>query len=188
MDPFSTQTVRELLDGYPLTNLDAGTPRDAVHAKLKSLTVESLFDPRAVKDREVAACCVSGLWLWHNYLDESHKISQEIETSAGSAWHGIMHRREGDFWNANYWFARVNDEALFSGVAEEFTHLGFDVAALPPRLSKLVQARKWSASDFTNEVQAVLKVNRTDEVDAALRLATAEWRCLFRGCWGAAIR
>jgi hypothetical protein len=39
-----------------------------------------------------------------NALDECHQTFQEIQTFSGSYGHGMMHRREGDFWNANYWF------------------------------------------------------------------------------------
>lgn len=49
----------------------------------------------------------AGLYLWNGALEESHRISQEQETPPGSYWHGIMHRMEGDYGNANYWFARA---------------------------------------------------------------------------------
>jgi hypothetical protein len=52
---------------------------------------------------------LSALWLWHDYLDESHIISQKIDTPTGSFWHAIMHRREGDFSNSKYWYARCAD-------------------------------------------------------------------------------
>ena len=45
----------------------------------------------------MAACCLCGLWLLHDFLDESHSLSQEITTDTGSYWHGIMHRREPDY-------------------------------------------------------------------------------------------
>lgn len=53
-----------------------------------------------------ADALLSGLWLWHDWLDESHTLSQSIGSSTGSFWHAIMHRREGDFSNAKYWYAR----------------------------------------------------------------------------------
>src|SRR5208282_3154263 len=43
---------------------------------------------------------LAGLWLWHDGLDESHRISQGLSSPAGSFWHAIMHRREGDFSNS----------------------------------------------------------------------------------------
>lgn len=37
-------------------------------------------------------------------LEEAHALFQEIDSFLGSYGHGMMHRREGDFANANYWF------------------------------------------------------------------------------------
>lgn len=51
--------------------------------------------------------CMAGLWLLAGDLDASHEISQSDHSPEGSFWHGIMHRREGDFSNAKYWFRRV---------------------------------------------------------------------------------
>jgi hypothetical protein len=47
---------------------------------------------------------MAALWLYADELDRSHQLSQGISTSEGSFWHGIMHRREGDFSNSKYWF------------------------------------------------------------------------------------
>ena len=63
--------------------------------------------------------CLSGLWLLAGDLDRSHSISQDIDNCEGSFWHGIMHRREGDFANAKYWFRRVgNEHPVFAQLAE----------------------------------------------------------------------
>src|SRR5690606_38969416 len=45
----------------------------------------------------------AGLWLYIDELDRSHVVSQTIDDATGSYWHGIMHRREGDFGNSHYW-------------------------------------------------------------------------------------
>ena len=58
-----------------------------------------MFQPQTVRDRDMAATCRSGLWLYHDFLDEAHTISQEIETPEGSYWHALVHRREPDFSN-----------------------------------------------------------------------------------------
>lgn len=64
---------------------------------------------------------IAGLWLYADELDRSHSVSQEILTPEGSYWHGIMHRREGDFSNSKYWF--YNSGSLPN-------RLGLDPAAL----------------------------------------------------------
>lgn len=56
--------------------------------------------------------CESGLWLLAGDLDRSHQISQENHSVLGSFWHGIMHRREGDFGNSKYWFAKVGNHEV----------------------------------------------------------------------------
>ena len=59
---------------------------------------------------------VAGLWLYVDDLNRSHEVSQGIQTPIGSVWHGIMHRREGDFWNSKYWFNRAGKPSLLAGL------------------------------------------------------------------------
>ncbi len=68
--------------------------------------------------RQQSSLANAGLWLLAGHLDESHQISQSIETPEGSFWHGIMHRREGDYWNAKYWFRRVGRHPVLTELAK----------------------------------------------------------------------
>jgi len=65
--------------------------------------VESIVDNPLVTGTHLAAA----LWLYVDDLGRSHALSQGVEDSTGSYWHGIMHRREGDFSNSHYWFNKV---------------------------------------------------------------------------------
>lgn len=56
---------------------------------------------------------IAGLWLYVDDLDRSHAVSQGMEDATGSYWHGIMHRREGDFSNSHYWMRRAGRHELF---------------------------------------------------------------------------
>ena len=64
---------------------------------------------RLITDPAIAGnpALVAGLWLYVDELDRSHHVSQSIDNATGSFWHGIMHRREGDFGNSHYWFRKV---------------------------------------------------------------------------------
>jgi hypothetical protein len=77
---------------------------------------------------------VAALWLLAGDLEQSHTISQSLETPLGSFWHGVMHRREGDYGNAKYWFRRAGKLACF------------------PELSKAVQEDPQTASLMPNSV------------------------------------
>jgi hypothetical protein len=46
-------------------------------------------------------------------LDGCHRVFQEVSSDLGSYWHGMMHRREGDFDNARYWFRRAGSLPVF---------------------------------------------------------------------------
>ena len=48
--------------------------------------------------------------LWYDGKDNwdmSHDIAQEIHDNNGSWIHAYLHRKEGDQWNANYWYQRA---------------------------------------------------------------------------------
>ncbi len=92
--------------------LDAGMPNEAVETRLTRLEIDDEREGDAPADRNMAEACLAGLWLLHNQLDRSHRLSQEIHTPTGSLWHAIMHRREGDYDNAKYWLRQVGDHPV----------------------------------------------------------------------------
>ena len=108
-----------------LPDLGPGEPNCSAHAALKAIQVEQHFPN--LRDREAALGCLSGVWLYHDFLDESHTISQDLHGWIGSYWHGIMHRREPDPENAKYWFRRVQANPVYEALAAEAAALGFSM-------------------------------------------------------------
>ena len=117
MQPFHSQdygpAVAALIDGDRLNTLVPVNPNQSAQMALEKLDQIHLFGDQVVADPDMANCCLSGLWLWHDFLELSHNLSQAVDTSSGSYWHGIMHRREPDFPNSKDWFRRVDDHPIF---------------------------------------------------------------------------
>ncbi len=47
-------------------------------------------------------------WLYVDDLDRSHVLCQDYSSGLGAYIHGVVHRREGDFWNSKYWFRKTS--------------------------------------------------------------------------------
>jgi len=108
----------ELL-GEPRTMpLGPGSPNRALRDALRQAKVEAAFEGRTLRDEQLARACVAGVWLYHDFLDESHTISQSLHTPEGSYWHAIMHRREPDYSNAKYWFRNVGEHPVYDALGD----------------------------------------------------------------------
>ncbi len=71
----------------------------------------------------------AALWLYVDELDRSHRLAQQIEDQTGSFWHGIMHRREGDFPNSHYWFNKVGQHPAMALIAGYDPHAFIDAVS-----------------------------------------------------------
>jgi hypothetical protein len=54
-------------------------------------------------------------WLYVDELERAHDICQSMNDKTGAAIHAIVHRREGDFWNALYWWERAEGHPALAG-------------------------------------------------------------------------
>ena len=115
-------------------------------------TVETILRDDALRDQPALA---SALWLYIDELDRSHTVSQGIDDSTGSFWHGIMHRREGDFSNSHYWFNKVGEHPA------------------------MVQVGGYDAHRMIDEVETL----HTDNPQHLIDLQRREWQTLF--AWSA---
>ena len=162
-----TPALRALLDQVPLAPLGPGTPVSELRGAL-SAGDEALFG--VVKDGRMARACRAGLWLAFGFLDESHAISQELETPEGSFWHAILHRREPDFANSKYWFRRVGRHPLYEELARDAAELGY-----------LGMGMSWDPFAFVDSCQE--HGGEGGEAEETLRrVQRAEWGLLFEWC------
>jgi hypothetical protein len=103
----------------------------------------------------------SGLWLLAGDLNRSHTLSQDLPSAEGSFLHGIMHRREGDFGNAKYWFRQVGTHPVFANIAQE----GDEVYDDP--------------FDFVDSCRAAIANQDERELSLCVNAQWIEWQCLM---------
>jgi hypothetical protein len=175
--------IAELLREPWLPPLDAGTLNDDFLDRLKALTNDDAFYPRQVRDRGMADACRAGLYLYHNSLDESHKISQELHTPTGSYWHALMHRREPDYENAKYWFRRVGDHPVYEPLRLAAAELAGDA---PPSAAFLCRQSAWEPFAFVDLCAAVL-VGQAPCEELCRQIQKCEWELLFDWCYRQAV-
>lgn len=73
--------------------------------------------------------------LWYDGKGDwsaSHNIAQDIPSPLGSWIHAYLHRKEGDKWNAGYWYGRAGREFPKAGLEEEFQELVEAVLSVGP--------------------------------------------------------
>lgn len=112
----------------------------------------------------------AALWLYVDELDRSHAFSQDLHNPTGSFWHAIMHRREGDFSNAKYWYRKAGAHPAMTHIdlAGGGSASGSDMGAYDPIA-------------FTDRVARANARCDKDSPDL-LALQHHEWRALFEWC------
>ena len=66
------------------------------------------------------------LSLWHlkkGNWNEAHNLIQDLQTSDAAWIHGLLHKIEGDHWNANYWYRRAGMQNLSANRDQEWEDL-----------------------------------------------------------------
>ncbi len=193
-DPLSTLT-HEIIKAANYENLTvSGSAPPKTHDMLDQVSPDQLLIVR-VNSPVHASAMLAALWLWHDGLDECHRIVQqspdELHPSAAKSnpremtqtlafWHAIMHRREGDFSNSKYWYARCADHPVLQSMA---SHANEILHPLPADKSLLKITRNgWDPNAFVDLTEQVHHQPSDSRYHAAVSLQKIEWRALFDYC------
>ncbi len=126
----------------------------------------------------------AGLFQWHDFLDESHQLSQSIEGQGenrlGDYWHAIMHRREPDYSNAKYWFRQIGKPPSYLELRwQAEAILANSRAADAPRWrDRLHSGPSWNPLAFVDLCEECAANESSDLAWAARRIQFAEMSLL----------
>ncbi len=111
-----------LIDIAGLAALDRGPRAGVANAATVRRTTAERLQHLPVEAHDAAL----GLsLLWHDDLDGAHELCQAHEGHAECDYvHALLHRREGDFANAKYWFREVGQHPVYALTAKAASDLG----------------------------------------------------------------
>jgi hypothetical protein len=104
---------------------------------------------------------LAGLWLWHDWLDSSH-------------------RREGDFSNAKYWYARCTSHPVLQTMTPFVNDILHPLPADKSYL-RLTQGG-WNPNAFVDLAEELHRRPSDPRHGVAVALQKLEWRLLFDHC------
>ncbi|MCY9664100.1 hypothetical protein M5X11_03760 [Paenibacillus alginolyticus] len=170
---------------YPIEEWDG-----SMDARIEAL-VPAMMTQGSPGQESYGLAIKAGLFLLNESLDKSHDIAQEITNATGSYWHALMHRMEGDYSNAKYWFNDVGHHPIFSNLLQfvseylsvkDFADL--DNEALRQKLEVLITSPEWIPCVFIDIVELQVSLVQNPIVDQWLRhIQRYEMQLLLQYCY-----
>ena len=145
--------------------------------KIREASDDTISGGKEIADVKMFALVRGALLDAVDALDDAHRIFQDDPSDIGSYWHGVMHRREGDFDNARYWFRRAGRLTI-----SDKMH-----AAAAPVSANMAKQTSWDAYLLTGLCEQA-KFGDTDAVPECLRLQRVEFDELLAYCWRKSLR
>ena len=147
------------------------------------LTLKKRSRTKSISDLQKAVSGMSGLsderrmavlgllFLWHDHWTEAHKATDDYEgTPDSDLLHAMVHRREGDYGNSEYWLRSAGKHPLFGILGPRVASLLSEDENLR---EKIIPGGKWDAKGFVRAVK--------DQSDHPLlrEVQAEEFRCFY---------
>jgi hypothetical protein len=156
-----------------LEKLVPTTPLDyPLLQELRAADDAAVSGQQSIGQPQMFALVRGGLLYALDAIGEAHKIFQDSPGDLGSYWHGMMHRREGDFDNARYWFRRSGVLPIFGALHRQ----ACEHSAVMARQSN------WDPYLFTGECEQA-RFGETESLKELAALQRVEFETLFDYCW-----
>ena len=144
---------------------------DLIH-NLRAAEDDVLAGEKSIVDATKFALARGGLFYALDALPEAHAIFQDATDDPGAYWHGMVHRREGDFDNARYWFRRAGVLPFFAEMHRAACTHSETMARQsnwdPYLFTGQCEQERFGADDLTGEMRALQRV---------------EFDAIFDYCW-----
>jgi hypothetical protein len=181
----SAFTTADVQTSSRLPLLAPPRPRQEINWLLEhlgSVSPEELGGGQLAQAEQIAKR--AGLFQWHDFLEESHELSQsiegQVENQLGDYWHAIMHRREPDYSNAKYWFRRIGNQPAYCELRQHADAVLEECEASQAAewRGRLQAGSKWNPLAFVDLCQECAADENSDLAIAARRIQYAEM-CLL---------
>lgn len=165
----------ELLRHHHPGLFPTGIWNEELDQEIADLAVSQLAEDHTQFDLTYGLALKAGLHLWNESVHRSHVLSQDILNPTGSYLHGIMHRMEGDYDNAKYWFERAGKHPIHSRLQFIKTDLIYDgdwdytvSKELGVGLHQMYLQRAWDPLLFVDLVQGTVTSGREAKLEKTL--------------------
>lgn len=166
-----------LAEGLLKTLIPSDISNRDVWRRVRDADDQAITGGHPISNDKMLRLVRGGLLYALDDLDGCHQYFQNDGTDLGSYWHGMMHRREGDFDNARYWFRR-------SGTLPFFDNLHSQAAVFSPDMAK---QNSWDPYLFTGQCEQA-KFGAEDDRGEFPRLQRVEFDVVFDYTWRQAIK
>jgi len=140
--------------------------------KIQAASDAALSGGRTIGKPQTFALVRGGLLYAVDAIHEAHNLFQDSPGDLGAYWHGMMHRREGDFDNARYWFRRAGALPFFGSLHRAAS----EHSALMARQSN------WDPYVFTGECEQA-RFGETESRKQLAALQRVEFDSIFDYSW-----